>query len=197
MKKINTFIILLSIMIGVVYGINFIKDGEFTSALSAFVIFPIIIAPRVISKIIKKENIWIDTIYIVFIFLAQVLGSVVGLYHSFNGYDKIVHTISGIVTSFLGIYIIFKFKKSDNNIFNFVFVISISLSVALLWEVIEFSIDNIFNTDVQWVIKTGVNDTMTDMICALLGTLMFNLCYIFEQVNNKKLIITKFINSLK
>lgn len=197
MKKINTFIIMISSFISIYYAFNFINLNRFTNALSALIVIPLMFLPRIIEKIIKKENTWIETIYIIFVFLAQVLGSVVGLYHKFNGYDKIVHLISGIVSSFLGLYIIYKTNKSDNKIFNIIFIISITLSVALLWEVIEFSIDNIFNTDVQWVATTGVNDTMTDMICALLGTLIFNICYVFEESNNKKLIINKFLNSFK
>lgn len=196
MKKINLLIVLVSVLISLYYCYSYIEIKKYANALSSLIIIPLMLAPLIITKIIKKSNIWIESIYIVFIFLAQVLGSVVGLYHSFSGYDKIVHMISGIVTSFLGVYILYKFKKGDNKFFNIIFIVIITLAIAAIWELIEYNIDNIFKTDVQWVSKTGINDTMTDIISALIGTCLFNICYLFEICNDKKMIVTKFINSL-
>lgn len=197
MKKINNLIILICICIGIYYAyINFTHE-EYTKMLSCLVIIPLVFVPKVFFLITKEKNTYIETIYVSFLLLAQALGSIVGLYHSFMGYDKIVHTISGFVTSFLGIYLLYKFKKSNPFSFNVLFIILTSLSVALLWEVVEYNIDLIFKSDVQWVTETGVNDTMTDMICALSGTILFNIVYAFECFNNKKLLVNKFIDSLE
>ena len=46
------------------------------------------------------------------------------------------------------------------------------------------------------VLTTGVNDTMMDMILASLGSLTFVITYIFEEFNNKKLIVKNFIEQL-
>ena len=67
---------------------------------------------------------------------------------------------------------------------------------ASFWEFFEFISDNIFGKDAQNVLTTGVNDTMMDMILASLGSLTFVITYIFEEFNNKKLIVKNFIEQL-
>ena len=59
--------------------------------------------------------------------------------------------------------------------------------IAVLWECVEFTIDNVMGTDTQKVLSTGVNDTMKDMICAILGSLLVMISYIWAysvKVNN-------------
>ena len=57
-------------------------------------------------------------------------------------------------------------------------------------------VDCIFGKDAQNVLTTGVNDTMMDMILASLGSLTFVITYIFEEFNNKKLIVKNFVEQL-
>lgn len=59
-------------------------------------------------------------------------------------------------------------------------MILITLSVAVLWECTEFTIDKLLGTDTQKVLTTGVNDTMKDMICALLGAILYIVYYVYD-----------------
>ena len=68
--------------------------------------------------------------------------------------------------------------------------------VAGIWEIFEFTCDKLFNKDAQHVLTTGVNDTMKDMIVAILGTSSMAIIYLFEQTNKLKLLITKFIEQV-
>ena len=76
-------------------------------------------------------------------------------------------------------------------------MISITLSVAALWEMFEFTNDSVFGYNAQRVIETGVTDTMKDIICALLGCILVVISYIYEEKNSKKLLISRFLNSIK
>lgn len=54
--------------------------------------------------------------------------------------------------------------------------------------IFEFISDYLLNGDAQRVIETGVTDTMKDMICALLGNILFILIYVYNR-NKKELCI--------
>lgn len=146
---------------------------------------------------ILKLNSSLKFILITFGFLGYFLGFQVHLYKITNWYDIFVHFISGIYISLISIYILDKFKmfNKKNIIFNIVFITLFVLSISVLWEVIEYFVDNIFNSDMQRK-ATGVNDTMKDIICAFLGSLLFNVSFYYEYKNNKKLLIQNFINNM-
>ena len=109
-----------------------------------------------------------------------------------------MHTLFGFLFSFFALEFIIKQKifNSKKLIINGTIILSIIALLAGLWETFEFTCDNIFNRDAQRVLTTGVNDTMKDIVVAYLGSLLFIVMYAYEFVNNKKLIIQKFINSI-
>lgn len=199
LKLINNLCIILSILIGITFGCKYLFDGNIVRVLTSLSVIPLILLPKIVKKSFKIEiNIWIETMFIVFIFFAQTLGTIVSLYYYFKGYDKIMHTISGVVTSFLALYLLVKLNifNKKNILFNIIFIISVTLSVAAIWEIFEYTADQIFNIDVQWVKKTGVTDTMTDIIVALFGSIFFCVLYLYEQLNKTKFIITNYIESI-
>ena len=57
----------------------------------------------------------------------------------------------------------------------------------------EFTSDKLFGKDAQNVLTTGVDDTMKDMIVAALGTILYLILYVYEEINNKKIFIKNFI----
>ena len=79
---------------------------------------------------------------------------------------------------------------------NVLFVLGITFMVAGLWEIFEFTTDNIFSKDAQKVLTTGVTDTMKDIVSAFLGSLIIIISYIYEKVNKTKLFIINFIKSI-
>ena len=82
--------------------------------------------------------------------------------------------LSGIFTSILALIILKNDKHTKLSIFNkILYVISFSMLVASLWEFFEYSIDFIFKLDTQKVLISGVNDTMQDMLVALVGSIIF------------------------
>ena len=91
-------------------------------------------------------------------------------------YDKIIHTISGIFTSILAFLILKNDKKQKLSMLNkFIYIISFSMLVASVWEFFEYGADIIFKSDTQKVLKTGVNDTMQDMLVACFGSILFTI----------------------
>jgi hypothetical protein len=198
-NNINVLFIAFSFMMSFVYGVLAIIDGNIYKLLICLSVIPVILLPYIIEKIFRiKINPYIINVYLIFVFFAHILGSIVDLYDKVYFYDKLIHFMSGIVTSFIAVYALILFKKYDqkNYSFNLIFILSFVLLIASNWEFFEFYVDLIFHKDAQRVISSGVYDTMMDMICASLGCLLFNLCYIWENEMNKELVITKFIKSI-
>lgn len=198
MKKTNNIFIILMLIINTVCMI-FSMFGIYNSnILVCLSLYLIVFLPKILRKFNSKVNDLIELIFLIFIFFAQLLGSILHFYGIIYWYDSFMHYISGILTSFLAILILVIFNKYDkkDKIFNIIFIISIALMIAGLWEIFEFTSDNLLDLDAQRVVATGVTDTMKDIICAFLGSILFSICYLYESVKNKNLLIKEFIKKL-
>ncbi len=108
--------------------------------------------------------------YLLFIFGAQFLGSILDWY-GISWWDTFMHLISGGILGFvaLDIYersISKKLGRDTAPWFVFLFALAIPGLGGVLWEIYEFTTDNIFGTTLQGV---GVTDTMTDLIGDITG----------------------------
>lgn len=198
MKKINNSLIILMLLINTVC-LSLSLTGKYNSNIMVCLsLYIIVFLPKILRKFKLDINNLIELIFLVFVLFAQLLGSILHFYGTINWYDSLMHYISGILTSFLALILLVLFNKYNekDKVFNVIFIIAITLMVASLWEVFEFSADNLLGGDAQKVIETGVTDTMKDIICALLGSLLFSICYLYEYINNKSLLIKKFIKNL-
>ena len=60
--------------------------------------------------------------------------------------------------------------------------------IASFWEFFKFLSDKVLKGDTQWVLLTGVDDTMTDMLIAFLSSVIFSVFYYIGSITNKKFI---------
>lgn len=189
MRKWNTLLISLLILINSGYLLKLILSNNESRILVTLSLYLTIWIPRIVRSTFKvKIPEYMELVYLIFIFLAQFLGSIVGLYTYVYWFDSFVHFISGVLTSIFGIAILHWFSSYDSKkiIFNIFFMIAFTLMVASMWEMFEFTLDLILNGDTQNVVETGVADTMVDMIVALLGSLLVSVYYWYEKKCNKK-----------
>ena len=203
MKKIKqlNWIIIISVSI---FSILYLFFGNHTHSLYKNLIIisiiPVLLIPTLINKFTKfKINPEIELVYLIFIFFGHFLGGILNFYGKIYIYDKLTHGLSGVMTSILAIIILVKSGCYDKNPIwvNILFIICVTLSVAALWEFFEFTNDIIFDKDAQKVYKTGVNDTMLDMIMAFIGSIIYSIIYIIEKRTNKNLLVGKFAQSIK
>ena len=111
------------------------------------------------SFLTKKLNIIVPTtleiIVYIFIFSAEILGEVQNYFGIFNHWDTILHTINGFICAAIGLSLINILNKNNvlhisvTPIFSFLFAISFSMLVGIIWEFIEFSTDYYLNKDMQ------------------------------------------------
>ena len=185
MKKINNIIIIVSLIVELIYFImNPIITVDNILLLLSYI--PVIFIPRIFNFIFKKSKIKItddiEFVYLIFLILAFLFGSIMGGYSKIYWYDSFTHLLSGVFTAFMAPILLKWLNRYDKKdiVFNIIYIILITLSVAVLWECTEFTIDKILGTDTQKVLTTGVNDTMKDMICALVGSVLYSIYYLYS-----------------
>lgn len=180
-NKINYILCLVAIISSLYIVVT--KDNEIGLILKDLSIVITITIPYILEKIFKiKIDNKIKFVYIFFIFLAHFIGVILEVYNKIYCYDKIVHFLSGVLTSYLSLLILSVFNKDKNKLFNSIYMIIFTLAIAALWEMFEYTANIVFGGDAQKVILTGVNDTMQDIIVAFMGSILVSTLYIF---NNK------------
>lgn len=199
-SRINLLLQLLASLGGIYYGTLKIIDGDIYGSLISFSIILTIFAPDILRNIFGiKIGKQLENIYCIFIFFSHFLGSVADFYYLLPGYDKVMHMLSGILTSFTALVILIKWKeyKPKKTFYNILYMVMFTMMIAGMWEFFEFTCDYLFVKDAQNVNITGVSDTMWDMLMAFFGSIGVSLLYIKEKIFNKNGLIIWFIEGVK
>lgn len=118
----------------------------------------------------------------VFFFLFHLfLYLVLDIYKRLPGFSNIMHFLGGVILaitffSFLN-YLQREGDLKINKLMNFIFVISLVISVAVFWEFYEFVMDYFFN--VNWQIS--VADTMGDLALGIIGGITVTLVFLLKK----------------
>lgn len=197
MKRINNVLIFLCSLASVCIFVKDFNIGATDRFLGDLSMVFVLLIPKIVRKLFKiKITDAMEFIYVLFMILAQFIGSVVNLYNHTWWYDLFTHFLSGVLTTILALVIMnwLGVYNEKNKWFNFIFMISFTLMIASLWEFMEFGTDLVMGTDVQHVLDTGVADTMEDMLIAFLGSIIVGVKYLFE---GKSGLIKKIVSGLK
>ena len=111
------------------------------------------------SIIDRKLNIKLptvlETIILLFIFSAEILGEIQNFYGIFKHWDTILHTINGFLCAAIGFSLIDilnqseKFHTKMTPIFVALVAFCFSMTIGVLWEFFEYGMDKNFYTDMQ------------------------------------------------
>ncbi|MGM5488315.1 MAG: hypothetical protein ACQESG_05175 [Nanobdellota archaeon] len=107
-----------------------------------------------------------------FVFAALFLGEIQNYYAVFPWWDTFLHSMSGIALGFIGFLMIFSLYSNNrikaSPIMIALFTFSFAMMAGAIWEIIEFGVDETFDTNMQ----KGLDDTMWDLIMDSLGALL-------------------------
>lgn len=139
-------------------------------------------------------------VVLIFLYMSLYLGEVHAYYYKFFWWDIVLHFSSALViglVGFLMIYIIFRRNNIRSSYFiTGVFSFNFAVTVGAVWEIIEFSIDQIFGANMQ---KSGLVDTMWDLIIDAIGALLVSVsCYLYIRYNRRGImtdIVKEFVDS--
>lgn len=143
---------------------------------------------------LRKARISFYLIYF-FIIGAMYLGNVFDFYIIIPMYDKILHLLSGLIIGLIG-YILFlhvsnsSVENSFKRYMPMLFSIMFSIAAAAIWEVWEFSTDQLFGFTSQ---NNSLKDTMWDIICGTVMGIFTNIPIYLYHIKSKKI---KFIENI-
>ncbi len=178
-------IFLIILLITFIYNyFNGIHDKYFRIILTAVLVSLVnIIYIKFFSPKYKMNY----NIILFFIFASMYAGNILNLYKFIYFYDKILHFISGIALGYIGFDIVQNnLNISEHKLFTFIFIMSFGAGCAGLWEIYEFITDAVFGFTSQ---NSSLKDTMYDIICGILGCLIWLVYYFWlikQKINNKK-----------
>lgn len=177
------FTLILAIPIAI-YEKNYMT--LFLSIMALILIFSPAMLKRNYKIILPTE---LEFILIIFIYGALYLGEIREYYFRYWWWDIFLHTISGIILGIIGfliVYIINKESKIDNHINSFfisVFSFTFAVTLGVIWEIFEFTMDQLFGLNMQ---KSGLVDTMADLIVDSLGALLISILGYFYVKKTKR-----------
>lgn len=136
--------------------ISQIIKGNFENVFMCILTLVLFMIPSIIDK---RLNIALpnalETIILLFIFAAEILGEVQNFYGVFKSWDTILHTINGFICAAIGFSLIDilnqseKFHSKLTPIFVALVAFCFSMTIGVLWEFFEFGMDITFHTDMQ------------------------------------------------
>ena len=102
----------------------------------------------------------LETVIFIFIFSAEILGEINAFYVKIPIWDTMLHTTNGFLMAAIGFALIDLFNRSDkfsikmSPYFVAFFAFCFSMTVSVLWEFFEFSMDWFFAADMQkdWIL---------------------------------------------
>ena len=155
-KSKRLFTIFLILRVLVVYSaIREIAMGNYTNTFFCLVALVLFTMPAIIEDTLKIEfpTIMEVSIYL-FIYAAWILGELNSFYELFPYWDTMLHTINGFLCAGLGFSFIDILNKKSTK-FNLsplylaIASLCFSVTVGVMWEFFEFSMDRIFLSDMQ------------------------------------------------
>lgn len=136
--------------------------------------------PLVRRTLLLEKNRSMENELLLFVFLAFLLGVVLGWYSLLSFYDNLVHFLSGVVFTTVGLCFFWLIREDRSADRKKDYPVAVGFSfcfaqfTAVLWEIFEFVSGRITGHDSQNVAATGVADTMEDMIACMLGSLLMS-----------------------
>ena len=96
-----------------------------------------------------------EIIILLFIFAAEILGEIQSYYTTFRGWDTILHTLNGFLCAAIGFALVDmlnrteRFSLSLSPAFMAIVAFCFSMTIGVLWEFFECTMDQLFFLDMQ------------------------------------------------
>lgn len=97
----------------------------------------------------------LEIIIYLFIFSCEILGEIQNFYGIFKHWDTILHTLNGFLCAAVGFSLVDILNRNQENhismtpAFMVIVAISFSMTIGILWEFFEFSVDMLLYKDMQ------------------------------------------------
>lgn len=172
MRKINNLIIIIVVVVSYIIALYNLKRKILVRFLIGISSLLVLLVPKIIKKFNIKITDKLEFAYLLFVFFAYFLGTVINFYDRIPNYDTLMHFLSGVFDAYVAIILIKNHKFID-----ILFILGFVSLIAVGWEIFEYTASIILKVDPQKVELTGVNDTMKDLIVAIIGGILIIIIY--------------------
>ena len=139
--------------------------GNYHNMFLGILTLILVMVPQFLDKKLSVTiPVGLETVILIFIFSAEILGEINAFYVKIPIWDSILHTTNGFLMAAIGFALIDLFNRSEkfsikmSPYFVAFFAFCFSMTVGVLWEFFEFSMDQFFGLDMQkdWIV-TAIN----------------------------------------
>jgi hypothetical protein len=150
-------IVYLLLRISVIFVIiNQLKSRDYENIFLCILTLILFFIPSFIEKKIHIDiPDTLETIILLFIFSAEILGEINEYYLIFPYWDTMLHTLNGFLAAALGLSLIDILNKNDkfaislSPLFVALVAFCFSMTIGVIWELFEFAMDQFFGFDMQ------------------------------------------------
>lgn len=141
-----------------VIGILFyqIYSRNFESILFCVLTLILLAVPSFLQVTLRIElPIVLEIILLLFIFAAEILGEIYEFYIIIPFWDTLLHTLNGFLMAAIGFSLVDLLNRSDklafelSPVFLAIVAFCFSMTIGVVWEIFEFSMDKFFAFDMQ------------------------------------------------
>jgi len=186
--------------IAVLAGIISVINNDWTNFALSILTLIVFLLPSIIEKKLSIDfPSEFEIAVLIFIFSALYLGEVRSYYVKYWWWDLFLHTFSGLIIGAIGFSLVDILNKNEkvaiklSPIFVSIFSFCFALAIGALWEIYEFIMDILFGLNMQ---KSGLVDTMTDLIVDTLGALVFSVLG-YLHLKGKINLLDRFIGRIR
>lgn len=174
-KKIFSYLVTLAVLGFVAVGINEAWTQDWTGLFVSTQAILISFLPYLLKRYFDIYTPFLFRVGIVFFMCCTVmLGEIADFYNMFWWWDLILHFVASVgITMILFIFLLIYFRHVELKaaaLFATFLAVGSSIFVAVLWEIYEFLIDLIMETNTP--MQPSNMDTMTDLIVAVAGAML-------------------------
>ncbi len=153
--KLSLFFYVILRLIIVISLINQLFVGNMENVFLCILSLILFMLPAFIKKKFKVvfPNV-LEISIILFIFAAEILGTINNFYNIFPRFDELLHTVNGFLAASVGFSLIYllnenlkEFKLSS--FFVSLFAFCFSMTIGIMWEFFEYSADNLLDKNTQ------------------------------------------------
>lgn len=192
------FLIIIKISLVIAF-IEAIYKQNWMAGFMAVLAFTLSYIPDFFKKSYHiKLPLFFEFFIVVFVYAAIFLGEVQHYYAIYWWWDLMLHGFTSIafgIAGFILLYLLVQSKKLDARpglivLFAFCFAVAI----GAVWEIFEFGMDQFFGFNMQ---KSGLLDTMTDLIIDSTGALIASISGYIYLKGKEKFLLARFIKWFK
>ena len=217
-KDVSARILFVTLIFSIVYTIiriiqtpsNLVSDVEYIKVRSDYVLMLlqcllglfVMSLPSIINRRFSIQiPSLVEVLFYIFLYCAIYLGEVRSFYYLIPFWDTILHAFSGFMLGALGFSLVNMLNREVTDyvklspFFIALFAFSFAIAFGTIWEIYEFSMDTIFNTNMQkFITYEGViligcealKDTMKDIIVDTLSAFFVSVLGYFYLIKKEK-----------